>query len=117
METVNIDGVDCVPVEDVNKEVAKRLDVSDDFDISMLNEQYNRTLDGLEAKKQERESIKKRKELDDYISDKYSKQLKDVESFKSLVHSKNITNDDDIHDLFKKLPKQSKRNVVQRFLA
>lgn len=108
METQNIDGVDYIPIDSVE------LDGSED-----ISELLRRALDELDSKQAERQAVENERELKAHVEKHYGKDLKDVGAFITLCKVKNLTaehNNKDILELFKRLPKSSKKKALSRFL-
>lgn len=107
METQNIGGVEYLPIDSVE------LDGSED-----IKERLSRAKESLHSKRAERLQVENERELTAHINKYYGKDLKDIGAFIALCKVKKLMADDDkaILNLFKNLPKSSKKNALSRFL-
>ncbi|WP_026859528.1 hypothetical protein [Jeotgalicoccus psychrophilus] len=107
METKNINDVEHIPISSIE------LDGSED-----ITERLNRAKEELQTKQVQRQSVLDNRELTAHIKRFYGKDLKDVGAFITLCKVKKLTADDDkaILNLFKNLPKSSRKSALSRFL-
>lgn len=110
---------DYIWVSELDKEVAKNISDGTEsaIDVGTLTEKYQRLSDDLESKRTEREEKQADAELRKIIDDKYSSSIKDVEAFHLLAKSRGASTDEDIHQLYKLLPKQSKKSALSRLFS
>lgn len=107
MGSIEIDSVEYIPIDSVE------LDGSED-----ITERLNRAKEELQTKQAQRQQVENERELKAHVEKHYGKELKDVGAFITLCKVKKLTTDDDkaILNLFKNLPKSSKKNALSRFL-
>lgn len=108
MGSIEINGVEHVPIDSIE------LDGSED-----ITERLNRAKEELHSKRADRQQVENDRKLADHINKHYGKDLKDVGAFITLCKVKNLTaehNNKDILELFKRLPKSSKKKALSRFL-
>lgn len=108
MGSIEIDGVEYIPIDSVELD-----DGSED-----IQERMTRAKEELQTKQAQRQAIENERELTAHINKYYGRELKDVGAFISLCKVKKLTADDDkaILNLFKNLPKSSRKNALSRFL-
>ena len=107
MGSIEIDGVEYIPISSIE------LDGSED-----IKERLSRAKEELHSKRAERQQVENERELKAHINKYYGRELKDIGAFITLCKVKKLTADDDkaILNLFKNLPKSSKKNALSRFL-
>lgn len=105
---INIDGVEYIPIDSVEL----------DGGTEDIQERMTRAKETLQAKQKQRQAVENDRKLADHINKHYGRELKDVAAFIALCKVKKLTADDDkaILNLFKNLPKSSKKNALSRFL-
>lgn len=110
---------DYIEVSELDKEIAKSISDNTEnkmIDLGSLTERYQRLNDEVESKRAEREQVTKDKDLKKYIDDNFGNQLKDPNAFYNLCKSRKAYEDNEIIDLIKMLPKQSKKGLFSRFI-
>lgn len=118
--TIEINGESYIEVSELDKVIAESISENTEnitIDVGTLTEKYQRLSDDLESKRAEREQKQTDAELRKLIDDKYSSSIKDVESFYSLAKSRGAASDEDVHQLYKLLPKQAKKSAISRLFS
>lgn len=115
--TIEINGEEYTEIDSVNKEIAQSLG-AEELDEGSLKERHTRALEEAQAKRSVRQQKEADRELYAHIRRHFGTTLKSVDSFFRLCSAKGYTAQDsaEILKLYKSIPKQAKKNVVERFL-
>lgn len=115
--TIEIDGVEYVPIKQIENEVAATFGV-DTLDIENLKERKARTEEQAQALQEQRKNKVNAIELTEHINKHFSNSLKRPEQFIELCINKGLTieEDSEVLKMYKALPKQAKKSIVDKFL-